>query len=95
LSGLSQRAVEGWHPLKRSVLITTRFGETPQLHEVGQPGGARRSRLQVAGQDRLEFARGQFASGDEVGCISQAGARLGQRIHRDVIISDDAAGRID
>lgn len=32
---------QGWNPAKRSVLITTRFGETQQLHEVLQPGGAR------------------------------------------------------
>lgn len=31
----------GWHPLKREILITTRFGETLQLHRVRMPGGAR------------------------------------------------------
>ena len=31
-----------WHPVKRELLITTRFGETMQLHEVRMPGGARR-----------------------------------------------------
>ncbi|MDX2121871.1 MAG: S9 family peptidase [Gemmatimonadota bacterium] len=31
----------GWHPLRREVLITTRFGNTTQLHRVAQPGGAR------------------------------------------------------
>jgi dipeptidyl aminopeptidase/acylaminoacyl peptidase len=31
-----------WHPMKREMLIGTRFAETPQLHEVKMPGGARR-----------------------------------------------------
>ncbi len=31
-----------WHPAKREMLVSTRFGETPQLHEVKMPGGARR-----------------------------------------------------
>lgn len=32
----------GWHPTRRELLISTRFAETPQLHEVKMPGGARR-----------------------------------------------------
>src|SRR5712692_2045183 len=30
-----------WHPTKREMLIATRFGDTPQLHLVKMPGGAR------------------------------------------------------
>jgi dipeptidyl aminopeptidase/acylaminoacyl peptidase len=30
-----------WHPERREMLITTRFGETPQLHLVKTPGGER------------------------------------------------------
>jgi dipeptidyl aminopeptidase/acylaminoacyl peptidase len=30
-----------WHPTQREMLITTRFGDTPQLHMVKSPGGAR------------------------------------------------------
>src|SRR6187431_53682 len=30
-----------WHPLKREMLISTRFGNTSQLHYVKFPGGAR------------------------------------------------------
>jgi len=30
-----------WHPTKREMLITTRFGNTPQIHQVKMPGGAR------------------------------------------------------
>ncbi len=35
-------AFAGWHPKRREMLITTRFGETPQLHTLRAPGGARR-----------------------------------------------------
>jgi dipeptidyl aminopeptidase/acylaminoacyl peptidase len=31
-----------WHPTRRELLISTRFADTPQLHEVKMPGGARR-----------------------------------------------------
>ncbi len=30
-----------WHPTHRQVLVATRFADTPQLHRVGLPGGAR------------------------------------------------------
>ena len=37
------RAAEllSWHPVKREMLIATRFGDTPQVHQVKFPGGAR------------------------------------------------------
>lgn len=31
-----------WHPRKREMLISTRFGDTNQAHYLSQPGGARR-----------------------------------------------------
>lgn len=34
-------AVVDWHPLRRELLISTRFGNTAQLHRVASPGGAR------------------------------------------------------
>jgi dipeptidyl aminopeptidase/acylaminoacyl peptidase len=30
-----------WHPVRREMLISTRFGNTPQIHQVKMPGGAR------------------------------------------------------
>ena len=30
-----------WHPIRREILISTRFGDVPQLHRVVMPGGAR------------------------------------------------------
>ena len=34
-------ALQSWQPMRREMLIATRFGATPQLHLVRQPGGAR------------------------------------------------------
>lgn len=34
-------AFQGWNPRDGSILITTRFGNTAQLHRVNAPGGAR------------------------------------------------------
>ena len=34
--------LQGWNPVRPEMLIETRFGETPQLHIVKMPGGARR-----------------------------------------------------
>src|SRR5688500_2513555 len=35
-------AFNSWHPVRREMLITTRFADTPQLHLVKTPGGARK-----------------------------------------------------
>ncbi len=34
-------SLQGWHPSGEGILISTRFGETNQLHWVKRPGGAR------------------------------------------------------
>ncbi len=33
-------AIISWHPTKREMLISTEFGETPQIHSLKFPGGA-------------------------------------------------------
>jgi protease II len=33
--------LQDWHPTRAEMLITTRFGDTNQLHQITQPGGAR------------------------------------------------------
>ena len=33
--------VQDWHPTRAEMIITTRFGDTNQLHQIVQPGGAR------------------------------------------------------
>ena len=35
-------SLQSWHPTRREMLITTRFADTTQVHEVRFPGGARR-----------------------------------------------------
>ncbi len=34
-------SLQDWHPEKRELLISTRFGDVPQIHRVAMPGGAR------------------------------------------------------
>ncbi|HXI11099.1 MAG TPA: S9 family peptidase [Thermoanaerobaculia bacterium] len=43
-----------WHPTRREMLVTTRFGDTTQLHYVKMPGGARK---------QLTFFADRVASG--------------------------------
>ena len=33
--------LQDWNPVRREMLISTRFGQTPQIHRVTTPGGAR------------------------------------------------------
>src|SRR5690606_23347368 len=45
---------QGWHPGDRSMLISTRFANTVQIHRVAAPGGAR---TQLTFEpDRVPFA---------------------------------------
>ena len=39
---LRTAAFRSWHPERREMLITTRFGETDQIHRVQAPGADRR-----------------------------------------------------
>jgi dipeptidyl aminopeptidase/acylaminoacyl peptidase len=51
-----------WHPAERSMLITTRFGNTPQVHEVKAPGAAR---TQISfDEDRIVSVSHAPAKGD-------------------------------
>ncbi|NIJ07395.1 dipeptidyl aminopeptidase/acylaminoacyl peptidase [Sphingomonas vulcanisoli] len=47
-------AFEGWNAATKGALITTRFGNVPQLHEVAMPGGDRR---------QLSFEADRIAAG--------------------------------
>jgi dipeptidyl aminopeptidase/acylaminoacyl peptidase len=62
----------GWHPLRREMVIGTRFGNTAQLHRVTSPGGARTQLTffdEPAGAASYEPVRGEFVvfSRDEGG----------------------------
>src|SRR5260370_2008018 len=57
-----------WHPMRREMLIATRFAETPQLHLVKTPGGERQQltffadsvgggRFHPNGGDHILFAK--------------------------------------
>ena len=53
----------GWHPQRREMLVTTRFGETSQLHLVRTPGGARQQltfRTEPARKGGFQPADGRF-----------------------------------
>jgi dipeptidyl aminopeptidase/acylaminoacyl peptidase len=54
--------LQDWHPTERSILITTRFGDTNQVHQVKFPGGDR-SQLTFF-SDRVLAASYQPTKGD-------------------------------
>ena len=57
-------AFQSWHPIRREMLVTTRFAETPQLHLVKTPGGARRQitfGTEPVGAARFRPKAGDFA----------------------------------
>ena len=59
-----------WHPTRREMLISTRFGQAPQIHRVTQPGGARTQLTFYA--DRVQGGRyrpdgGSFLFSKDIG----------------------------
>ena len=60
-----------WHPVRREMLITTRFAQTNQLHRVAMPGGARTQLTffldRVAGAAYPPKDRGFFVFSKDVG----------------------------
>ena len=53
----------GWHPTKLEMLISTRFGNTPQLHLVSAPMGARKQMTffdEPIGSGGFDQAKGEF-----------------------------------
>jgi dipeptidyl aminopeptidase/acylaminoacyl peptidase len=51
-----------WHPVKREILIATRFADVPQIHRVAMPGGARTQLTFLP--DRTGTARYRPGTGD-------------------------------
>ena len=70
----------GWNPRDRSMLITTRFGNTAQLHRVAMPMGAR---------EQIEL-RGRAGRRQLVARRRRAGRQQGRRRQR--ILPDPHAG---
>jgi dipeptidyl aminopeptidase/acylaminoacyl peptidase len=53
---------QDWHPTRAEMLITTRFGDTNQLHHITQPGGARTQLTFFP--DRVDGGKFQPAKGE-------------------------------
>src|SRR5712692_3182790 len=53
---------QDWHPSRAEMLITTRFGDVPQVHRVAMPGGARTQLTFFP--DRIDGASFESAKGD-------------------------------
>jgi dipeptidyl aminopeptidase/acylaminoacyl peptidase len=77
---LRTAAFNGWHPVNREVLITTRFADSMQLHLVRTPGGAR---------EQLTFlpepvARGSFrpTTGEFIVFLQDAGGGEFYQLYR-------------
>ena len=64
-------AFQGWNPTDRSMLITTRFGNTVQVHEVKMPGG---DRTQLTFEvDRISGASWAPGKGDTMVVMKDVG----------------------
>jgi dipeptidyl aminopeptidase/acylaminoacyl peptidase len=69
-----------WHPLERSILISTRFAETPQLHLVSTPGGERRQLTFFS--DAVRLGRFHPNGGDYVVFSKDAGGGEWYQLYR-------------
>ena len=81
-------ALKGWHPLRREMLITTRFGETAQVHLVKMPGGDRRQLTFFP--DRVSSATYQPTRGDYFIFTKDTGGNEFRQLYR----FDQPAGTI-
>lgn len=57
-------ALLDWSPARREILISTRFGDVPQLHRVAMPGGARQQLTFFT--DRVANGLFNTSNGDEI-----------------------------
>jgi len=73
-------ALASWHPTKRQMLIQTRFGDTPQIHEVRFPLGARRQLTFFP--DRVGNASWPRRSSDYILFTKDQGGDEFSQIHR-------------
>jgi dipeptidyl aminopeptidase/acylaminoacyl peptidase len=69
-----------WSPLRREMLIATRFGDTPQLHLVEAPGGARRQLTFFA--DAVSNGRFHPHGGDYIVFAKDAGGGEWYQLYR-------------
>jgi dipeptidyl aminopeptidase/acylaminoacyl peptidase len=71
---------QDWHPRRRDVLITTRFGDVPQLHEVVLPLGVRRQVSFLS--ERVAGASYQPTDGDRIVFLQDSGGSEFFQLHR-------------
>jgi dipeptidyl aminopeptidase/acylaminoacyl peptidase len=70
----------GWHPVRREILISTRFGETSQVHQVKFPGGDRRQLTFFS--ERVADAEIHPKSGDFFVFAKDTGGNENFQLHR-------------
>jgi dipeptidyl aminopeptidase/acylaminoacyl peptidase len=80
--------LQDWHPTERNVLITTRFGDTNQVHHVKFPGGARTQLTFFP--DRVSAASYQPSKGDYFLFLKDVGGGEWYQIYRYDIATGDS-----
>jgi dipeptidyl aminopeptidase/acylaminoacyl peptidase len=70
----------GWHPVRREMLITTRFADTAQVHQVRMPGGDRRQLTFFP--DRVAGAGYQPTKGDYFVFAKDTGGNEFRQLYR-------------
>jgi dipeptidyl aminopeptidase/acylaminoacyl peptidase len=80
-------ALADWHPTRREMLITTRFGDTPQLHLVKFPEGARQQLTFFP--DAIASARFQPTTGDYIVFSKDIGGGEWFQLYRCDVTSGD------
>ena len=80
---------QGWHPIRREMLITTRFGDTAQVHLLKMPGGDRRQMTFYP--DRVLAASFQPTRGDYFLFAKDVGGGEFFQIYRYDMASGDTA----
>jgi dipeptidyl aminopeptidase/acylaminoacyl peptidase len=73
-------SAQSWHPVRRELLITTRFGDTAQVHHVKMPGGARRQLTFFP--DRVGLATYEPETGDFFVFGKDTGGNEFTQLHR-------------
>jgi dipeptidyl aminopeptidase/acylaminoacyl peptidase len=73
-------ALASWHPVRREVLVLTRFGDVPQVHLVKVPGGARRQLTFFP--ERVQGASYQPTTGDYFVFSKDVGGNEFNQIYR-------------
>jgi len=82
-----------WHPTKREMLVATRFADTPQLHLVTMPGGARQQLTFFA--DSVGVGRFHPNGGDYILFMKDIGGGEWYQLYRYDVATGDATRLTD